>query len=165
MNRKLFLICPDARVEHFLRTKFGGESIFLTALGAVFNFRAIQYIEDLSDYLHRERIEEIFIVNDLSCRFIDRILRKERNFGTYTEEVLQDLLIDHYHAIMQQPTLKDQHERLAAYNIDRQAREILSNELLQQQIVASDILIKGLITNQKENRLTEIHLDIHEYCS
>lgn len=39
-------------------------------------------MEAVADVLQKEAIEEIIIVNDLSCRFMTSILEQEKGFGT-----------------------------------------------------------------------------------
>lgn len=162
MNKKLFLICPDSQVEQFIRQEYGREVIFLTALGAVFNFGEINYVEAISDLLQTETIEEIIIVNELSCRFMKSILDKEKGFGTRAEQVMLDLYIDNYSHIMAGHSLHDKKQRFAELNIRRQASEMLSNELLLSQISSAQISLKGLITAKAKGQLEVVNIGLQE---
>jgi carbonic anhydrase len=158
MTNKLFLICPTFQLEPFLKEKYGDNSFFLTALGAVFNLNEITYLESVADFLKREAIQEIFIVHDTSCPFLRSVLEKGKGFGTSAERVLIDLLVEHYALVMGKETLTDKKKTLAELNIRRQADEILSNELLVQQIIDADLSIKGLITSKEENVAVEVEV-------
>lgn len=162
MKNKLFLICPDCQIDHFIKEKYGNDIFFLTALGAVFNFNEVNYIEAIADFMERESIAEIFIVNDTSCRFIKSILEKEKGYGTYAEHVLLNLLIDNYSNIMVSSSLMDKKKTLMELNIQRQALEILSNELFLPQIVQAKIRLKGLITTKAENKIKEVNVKLKE---
>lgn len=163
MNNKLFLICPFSQLEHFIRERYGDDVFFITALGDVFEFEDANYAEVIRDFIKRENITDIFVVNDTSCRFIKRVLEKEKGFETFSEEVMINLLIDNYSVVMQTNSLIEQKKTLAELNIMRQVKEILSNELFLQQIVQNKISIKGLITAKAENKLIELNFNLKEF--
>lgn len=126
MKNKLFLICPASQTEALIKEQYGQEVFFLTALGAAFNFQEINYLEALENFLKREAIEEIFIVNDTSCPLIKSVLEQEKGFDTKAEQVLLNLLIDSYSTIMAGDSLTDKKKNLAKLNIQRQSIDILS---------------------------------------
>lgn len=162
MKNKLFLICPASQTESFIKEQYGQRVFFLTALGAVFNFREIKYVEALGNFLKREAIEEIFIVNDTSCPFIKNILEQEKGFDTKAEQIMLTILIDNYSTIMAGTSLADKKKRLAKLNVQRQALDILSNELLLSTITQSQIRLKGLITTKEKGQLEEVKLKLNE---
>ncbi|WP_026463567.1 hypothetical protein [Adhaeribacter aquaticus] len=159
MKNKLFLICPTCHLETFIKSKYGHNAFFLTALGGVFDFGNIDYVEAVADFIRREHITELVFVNDISCSFMNSILEKEKGFGTYAERVMLDLLIDNYYAIMEGSTLLEQKKNLARLNMQRQAEEILANQMLIGPILDNDLQIKGLITNKAENKLQLIPIN------
>ena len=163
MNNKLFLICPFSQLEHFIREKYGDDVFFITAPGAVFQFEDVNYTEVMRDFINRENITDIFIVNDTSCRFIKSVLEKEKGFGTFSEEAIINLLIDNYSVVMQTQSLIEQKKTLAELNIRRQVSEILSNELFLQTIIQENVGIKGLITTKAENKLIELNFNLKEF--
>lgn len=162
MKNKLFLICPASRTESFIKEQYGQRVFFLTALGAVFNFQEINYVEALEHFLKREAIEEIFIVNDTSCPFMKSILEQEKGFETKAEQIMLDLLIENYSTIMAGTSLNDKKKNLAKLNIQRQALDILSNELLLSTISQSQIRLKGLITTKEKGQLEEVKLNLNK---
>lgn len=162
MKNKLFLICPASQTEALIKEQYGQEVFFLTALGAVFSFQDINYVEALECFLKREAIEEIFIVNDTSCPFIKSILEQEKGFGTKAEQVMLDLFIDNYSIIMAGTSLADKKKNLAKMNIQQQTLEILSNELLLSSITQTQIKLKGLVSTKEKGRLEEVKLTLKE---
>ncbi len=163
MSNKLFFICPFSQLEHFIREKYGDDVFFITALGAVFQFEDVNYTEVMRDFINRENITDIFIVNDTSCRFIKSVLEKEKGFGTFSEEAMINLLIDNYSVVMQTQSLNEQKKKLAELNIRRQVKEILSNEMFLQTIIQENVRIKGLITTKAENKLIELNFNLKEF--
>ena len=163
MNNKLFFICPFSQLEHFIRDKFGDDVFFITALGVVFQFEDANYAEVIRDFIKRENITDIFVVNDTSCRFIKRVLEKEKGIEIISEEIMINLLIENYSVVMQTNSLIEQKKTLAELNIMRQVKEILSNELFLQPIVQNKISIKGLITTKAEDKLIELNINLKEF--
>jgi carbonic anhydrase len=162
MKNKLFLICPDSQLEAFIKEQYGQGVFFLTALGAVFNFQETNYVEALGDFLKREAIEEIFVVQDTSCRFMNSILEQEKGFGTKAEQVMLELFIENYSNIMAGASQIEKKKILAKVNIRRQALEILSHELLLIALGQSQIKLKGLITTKSKGQLEEVNVRLQE---
>lgn len=162
MNSKLFLICPASHIEAFIKERYGQDGYFLTAPGAVFNFQEIKYAEALKNFLERKAIKEVFIVNDSSCRFIKSILEKEQGYGTKAEQVMLNLLIDNYSQIMAGTSLAERKLSLAKLNIQRQAQDMLSNELLLQVVMRSQIRLTGLLTTKEKGQLKEVKVKLQE---
>lgn len=162
MKNKLFLLCPECQLEHFIKKKFGDDIYFLTALGAVFDFRNITYLEELGDFIKRETITEIIIVNDTSCLFIENLLEVGEEHEVNNDAAIINAFIDNYSYIKSGDSLMEEKERLAECNIRRQAHEIRKNQFLYSTIMAAGINLKGLITTKKENRVEEIDLLLME---
>ena len=91
MNNKLFFICPFSQLEHFIREKYGDDVFFITTLDDVFQFEDANYAEVIRDFIKRENITDIFVVNDTSCRFIKSVLEKEKGFEIFSEEIMINL--------------------------------------------------------------------------
>ncbi len=158
MKKNLFFICPDGHLEHFIREKFGDSVFFATALGAVFNFNDINYSKSLSDFITRESITDIFIVNDTSCRFINNVLEKDISFMTFSEHAMSKLLINNDSIIINIKSLINKKKALAELNVKRQIEEIMNDKLLLQRIIQDKISIKGIISTKAENKWIELNL-------
>ena len=147
MQHKLFLTCPFCQLEGFLNEKFDGNFLFISAPGAVFDFSDINFSKRLSEFIEREQIEELYVVNDISCVFIDKVLSKKNHFFESTaESVFLHNLIDNYKEINACKNMRAKKEMIAEKNILKQI-EILSAKL------PTVKQIKGLITSQSENKI------------
>lgn len=158
MENKLFLVCPFSCVENFIRKKYGTNSFFITSMAAQSQFHDIKYLETIKETMTTENIRRLFIVNDISCRFINRFLKGERILDTPAEKNIQNIFIDNYSTIMRQPSLTEKAQVLAALNIRQQAHEILENELFKSHMLRNKIVVKGLITTKSKDKIVEINL-------
>lgn len=149
-------------MENYIRDKYGDDIFFITGMATECLFHEIEYLEIIKDLITREKITEIFIVNDISCRFINSLIKNEKPFGIPSEEKLQNIFIDNYSLIMHQPSIADKAKTFAELNIRQQAVEIMGNELFKSQIIQNNLQIKGLITAKSENKITEIKLNAYE---
>lgn len=152
MKNVLFLICPSSKLEHFLRRKYKN-AYFLTSLAAVFKLQEQPYVEELIDFIERESIGEVVVVNDVACRFVESVLSKQKGYGTYAENVLIELLIDHYAEIMDGNSVAVQKARLAERNVQRQLQALLSIDYFLQQVVLQKLQVKGLVTSMVAGRV------------
>lgn len=162
IKNKLFLVCPVSQMEPFIKDRYGWDGYFLTAPGAVFNFQEIDYSEALRDFLERTDIKEVFIVNDTSCPFIKSILEKEKTYETKAEQVLLNLLMDNYSQIMARASLAERKILLATMNIQRQALDLFSNELLQPILKHLQIRVTGILTTKGKGWLKEVNVKLQE---
>ena len=155
MKNKLFLICPNSQLEHFLGCKYKN-AYFLTALAAVFKLKEPTYVKELIDFTERESVKEVIVVNNVACRFIESVLLKQKGHGTYAEEVLVDLLIDNYAAVMGSGSAEAQKMRLAELNVQRQMEQFLSIDYFLQQVVLQRMKVKGLVTSRTMGQVTKV---------
>lgn len=155
MKKKLFLLCPASHAEHFLIKKYK-DAYFLTALAAVFRLKEYDAMEKLLAFVHREGIQEVIVVNDISCLFIKSVISRRKGFGTHAEQVLVDLLIENYQSVMRSASEKEQCYRLAELNVQRQIEELLEIDCFLQQVVLQKIRVKGLVTSKAENRVAVV---------
>lgn len=155
MKKQLFLICPNSQLEHFLGGRYKN-AYFLTALAAVFKLKEPAYVEELITFTERDAVEELIVVNDVACRFIERVLSRQQGYGTYAEEVLVDLLVDNYAAVMSSSSVEAQKARLAELNVQRQIQQLLRIDYFLQQVVLQKIKVKGLVTSMATGKATEV---------
>ncbi len=162
IKNKLFLTCPISQMEPFIKERYGWDGYFLNAPGAVFSFEDINYSEALRDFLEQRAIKELYIVNDTSCPFIKSILEGGKGFETKAEEVMRNLVIDNYFEIMGKDSLADQTIALATFNLERQALDIVSNDLLRPVLHGLQIRVSGVLTNKKKGSLREVTINLQE---
>lgn len=166
MANQLFIVCPFSCMEPFLQNKYGKDIFFLTFTGAVIQFQEFEYLLEVRDFIIREKIKTIYIVNDTSCRFINGVVNRHKIVGFQPENVIQELYINHYHTDFKNQPFYKQRNRLAELNVKNQIREILVSTLLGSCISDFDIEIKGLITSKEENLCKLLQMEnnnrIHE---
>ena len=156
MINKLFLVCPFSCMENFIRQKYGDDIFFITGIAAGLQFNEEGYAAVIKDFISRENITEVFIVNDTSCRFINNVLNNENSFGTHSEAVIQNLFDENFYSLLKGKTLNEQQVILAELNIKRQAKEMMKPDLFLNQITKGKICIKGLITTKSNNEIIEL---------
>ncbi len=158
MRNKLFLICPFSCLENILQAKYGNDIYFLTSLGAIFQFDEIEYVSELKSFIIREQIKEIYIVNETSCKFINGVINKNKQYGLKSEKLIEKLYLENYFLdFKNQPKLVQQN-KLAELNILNQANSLMNSSLLKSFIVEFDIVINGLITNKEIELFQEIKI-------
>lgn len=156
MDHKLFLVCPFSCMEHFLRQKYGANSFFMTATGGVFQLDENEILAELKYFIRRQKINEIFIVSDISCRFINNAINGGLTNGYYSEIVIQKLLEDNYNFVIENKTIQDQQIKLAELIVKRQSSELKKANCLQQEIVQNKILIRELVTSKNSDQILQL---------
>ncbi len=157
-REKLFLICPDCHLEQTLRNEFGQEICILTALGSVFDFSEFDYVETLHHFLHRERIAEIVLVNDVNCAFIQNVICQENRHHTKAEQELSRLKKNNVEKFASLET-NGQINLLAKLNIYRQAYELLNAAFIGNEIDNRSIRISGLLCNRDKSKFEYLMLE------
>lgn len=152
MANQLFVICPFSGMESFLQDKFGNDIYFLTYSAAVLQYQEFEYISEVKQFLYRERIKTIYIVNDTSCRFINEIIRRNKIPGLPIKKAIEELYVEHFFSEFKDQPLCHQTYKLAELNIKNQIHTIMNSFLLGSHIAEFDIEIRGIITS-KENKL------------
>lgn len=156
MNNTLFIVCPFSTMEPFLRAKFGHDAFFMTAAGADLPQGPWDFTEAVADFLMRERIDTICIVNDMSCRFVDAIVRRKTLHGLPVETVLEDLYVEYYNTVFRDRPLFKQQYKLAELNVLRQACKLLESSLVGRLIADNGITVKGLVTSRERDLVREV---------
>jgi len=91
-TNKLFIVCPFSNLEGFLRYKFGPESLFASAMAGIPNIEDSSWLESLGGTIRREGITELYLVQDLQCRFAQCIRSQDKGYGTHAEAALQAIM-------------------------------------------------------------------------
>lgn len=146
-RNSLFIICPFCQLESFIRTNFGSEIFFITIPAVVLNFNKSE-ISDIRDFIFRMKIENIYVVNDISCNFLEEAINNEKVFGLDCEKELRinvklfDFLSEnHLSSVIKK-------EILAKSNIGKQVSYLNSLNLFNRHIEPSEKKVHGLILDQ-----------------
>jgi carbonic anhydrase len=146
-------------METYLQHKYGTDIFFLTFSGAVFQFQDLEYILEVRDFILREKIQTIYIVNDTSCRFINGIIERNKLAGLPSEKVIEELYIDNYLSYFKDQPLFKQKYRLAELNVKNQINEMLNSTFPGSYFSEFDLEVKGLITSKEMKFYEEIQIN------
>ncbi|RYM35572.1 hypothetical protein ERX46_00870 [Brumimicrobium glaciale] len=155
-QNKLFLICPDCYLENRITKNFSGRLYFSTALGAVFTPIKFNYAESLNGIINREDIRELYVVNDVACRFINTIIEDGEGFNTKEEKILKKLYLDNSDAIIHQIERKHKSTELAKLNIQQQINELKKAEFIGSKFESGFLTIKGLLYDRNTLKFEEL---------
>ncbi len=148
----LFITCPFCQLEHFLRAKFGEKVFFYTVPGGVLNFQTDETL-GLIEFLKREQITDIYLVNDVSCNFIEGTINGKQEFGLNCEKQFRELL-KKLSADFENLHLKEKKELLAKTNVFAQLDYLNTQNFLKDEITQVKIGVHGMLTDK--NRGFEI---------
>jgi hypothetical protein len=155
---KLFLICPDCYIEQPIRNKFGDNCFFLTALGTVFDLTSFEYLKEINQFVVRENIEQIYLVNDTSCTFIKNAVEGEVKFDTKAEKPLLDIKSSSSE-LMNLSSNEQKCSKIAELNLKRLRYELTESAFLGQKIEDGEIDLKGLLFDRSSKQLKDLSLD------
>lgn len=156
MNSKLFLVCPFSCMENFITAKYGCNVFFLTSMGAIFNFQEREYLQTVKTIIRRKNVDEITVVSDSSCRFIDSTLKSCFDDKNRSQKVIMKLLKDEYAFVINEAAIAEQRIKLAELIIRYQASELMKPDIFGQLIIERRISIKGLITTKRTKQIAEL---------
>ena len=146
----LFIICPFCELENFLRTKFGDDIYFMTATAGVLNFNEDE-ISALKDFIRREQISTIYVVNDIGCNFIEEAIDNTKEFGLHCETELRKQLQTIQSELGTQNLKGEKKRVLTENNLQQQAKYLASTKILKHEIETLQIRIHTLITNKYDS--------------
>ncbi len=158
-EKKLYLICPDCHIEQVIRQKFGSDSYFLTALGAVFDMSGFEYANEVNQFINNETISEIVIVNDIHCTFICNTVEKGKNYGTRAENELEKLMNTN-RSKFSSLELIEQKRLLARLNIYHQAHKLLDVAFIGNKITDGVIELSGLIYDRENSVFEKLKFEL-----
>ncbi|MDN3688933.1 hypothetical protein [Cyclobacterium jeungdonense] len=147
MQNNLYLVCPLGFSEYFIQRKYGTHHYFLTALGSVFRFDELPFIEKLVDFFVCDPVDQITIVHDLNCPLKRKVINHSKTSTSFSEKQLFDLYIDHYYQINRFDSEKEKVRQLALIHIDSLSHQIAHHSLLQGLIREEGIKINGLLVD------------------
>jgi len=155
---KLFLICPDCYIEQPIRNEFGDNCFFLTALGTVFDLTSFEYLEEINQFIVRENIQQIYLVNDSSCTFIKNAVEGDVKFDTKAEKVLLDIKSSSSE-IKNLSTDEQKCSKIAELNLKRLAYELTESAFIGQKIDDNAIELKGVLYDRASKQFSELSFD------
>lgn len=157
-QNQLFIVCPFSCLESRLTHQYGLDKYFLTYSGAIVQYHDYHYISEVREFITREGIRSITVVNDTSCRFINNIIKRAQCEGFPAEKHLEELYVENYIADFKGRNLEQQQLKLAELNVIKQIENLADSTILGSYIAENGIIIKGLVTSKNNNLFKQIHL-------
>jgi carbonic anhydrase len=142
----LFIVCPFCQIENLLKTTYGQDIFLMTAPSAVVKLSDEQRHE-LKEFFMRHQIKDIYLVNDVGCNFLAEAINDQSEFGLTCEKELRSLKQNV--TFDDENSLEDNIELLAEENISKQLLNIMTNEMLKNEMQVLGIKAHGIITNKK----------------
>lgn len=155
MNNKLFLVCPFSCMEIYIQQKLGENVFFMSAMAAVLRFDR-EDISAIKHFIEREKIQEILIVGDTSCRFINGALKNEKGFGSYGELLIKNIVLKNKDALSKASSELEKQKIITKSLIINQLQEICSPDYFKSEILHKGLRIGGIITTKSRNELIEL---------
>jgi len=156
-NNSLFVICPFCQLEIYLQKKYGDDIFFMTATAGVLNFDSSEVL-DLKDFIKREHITDIYLVNDIGCNFIEEAINKKKEFGLHAEKQLRVLLKHNQLKTIGKASIHEKKIIVAKINVQQQVKYLESEKFLKNEVENSEINIHTLITNKCETIKNKFNL-------
>lgn len=166
MKNRLFIVCPFSNLELFLNKKYGENIYFISSPGAVSLFREHEYLMAIKGFIEDYDINSIYIVNDTSCQFINKVIKRDANISYNWEQVMEEIYIANKLEHFSDFTSAEHQHSLASLNINNIAKELLTSEVFKDLVALKKIVIRGLVTSKEKNQLQEIkihHLNRNSY--
>lgn len=151
--KRLFFICQECQVEHYLRQTFGDNCYFATALGGTFGILNKEYWEDIEKFIERIKITNVYFVCDINCRFIEiAATEKKPSFDTRAEKYL-------FSVKKNNPTLYFSHdihkkkEMLCSDNIKHSIKSWLkSSKVILKYLNNNDVILDALLIDNNRHK-------------
>jgi len=160
-NNNLFLVCPFSSVEPFIRSKYGNDNYFLTAPAGYFKFEEEPYLQEVRNFIARNRPNNIYIVHDTACRFLQGVVSgREEQPEVEACKPIQEIFQRNIQDIMQAPEPEAKVEKLAEYSMVQQTTHWVQPQVLGREIMGYGIQIKGLITNRQKQACKEVDINL-----
>ncbi len=137
LQNKLFFVCPFSQLEQSIRKEYGNV-YFFTAPAAIFNFDDERVVAEISSFLNRENVSDLYFVCDEGCRFINNVL-----YGNVDSSLACETTIESF------TSLSDQPSSLAEKIIWKQLDAIKNCNSLASLLNERGIKLHGLITSKK----------------
>jgi carbonic anhydrase len=136
---KLFVICPFSQLEQRLKVKYGDNPYFITVPGGYI----LNNLESIQVAIVQNKINELILVTDLNCSFVESIICRKKLHGLSYEKHLENIYIENFYNYFINNKIENQKYNLLKLNLIFQLSEIEKNDFF----IENKIKIKGLIYN------------------
>jgi len=158
MPNKLFLICPECRIEHKIRVAFSGDIYFLTALGSRFFHSSGAFEDELRFFVESKDIRHILFAQNCSCCFVKNALSEKANNVLPVEDNLKTLYMEQYGTIEAENDAVDRKIALTRLNIEQQLTLISEKEYFAARVRQNSLTVNGLVYNDSTDVFQSVYL-------
>jgi hypothetical protein len=146
-QNRLFLVCPFCQMERFI-TKYFGDVLFLTAPASIFYFDDDNFLKAVKKTIQSEKITDIYLVGEISCRIIQYVLQNESITGLRCESDIQELL-----------SSTDTPFSLTEKLLKKQLYEMSCHSVFGKEIEEGQIRLHALLASRHDDFITSINCD------
>ena len=146
-QNQLFLVCPFCQMERFISRHFG-DVLFLTAPASVFYFDDANFLKAVKKTIQREKITDIYLVGELSCRFIQYTMQNGSPTGLRCESEIQELF-----------SKTDTAFSLTEKLLKKQLYEMSCQSIFGKEIEEGQVRIHALLTSRHNNFIIPINCE------
>lgn len=149
-TNSLFIICPFCQLENYLRTNFGDDIYFMTSTAGVLFFWADE-LPSIKEFIEREKIQNIYLVNDLGCNFIEEAIIGKKEFGMNAEQQLRKLLQNIQPKITNEVSLHETKRIVAKLNLHQQKKYLASLNIVNHEVENLEVKIHTIIIDKDQS--------------
>jgi carbonic anhydrase len=146
-QNRLFLVCPFCQMERFI-TKYFGDALFLTAPASVFYFDDDNFLKAVKKTIQSEKITDIYLVGEVSCRIVQYVLQNESITGLRCESEIQELL-----------SSTDTPFSLTEKLLKKQLYEMTCHSVFGKEIEEGQIRLHALLTSRHDDFIAPINCE------
>lgn len=159
MQKSLYLVCPLGFAESYIQRKFGLHHYFLTALGSVFRFQEVRFVEAVVEFLKNGPVAQIILVHNLDCPLKKKIINHSRELDSYAEKELFELYIDHYYQINPLESEQEKVRELALLHIGSLCQKLARHPLIEGVLREEGIGIGGMLIDPPCQKLEAVPVE------
>lgn len=152
-QNRLFLVCPFCQMERFI-TKYFGDALFLTAPASVFHFDDDDFLKAVKKTIQSEKITDIYLVGEVSCRIVQYVLQNESITGLRCVSDIQELL-----------STTDTPFSLTEKLLKKQLYEMTCHSVFGKEIEEGQIRLHALLTSRHDDFITPINCDFVQHMA
>jgi hypothetical protein len=149
MQQKLFVTCPFSHLEPFIAAHFSGNHFFGTAMALGINKFEDESLEALAQTIQQHRIQELYLAQDLDCRFLKNTIDPTLKIGTPRAAEME-----HCKKILSiECTSAKEIHQVALVHLQNQINFLNTYPIFQTLVGSQNLKINGIITSKKEKRI------------
>lgn len=146
-SNQLFLVCPFCQMEGFIRRHFG-DVFFLTSPASVFDFEDDGYLKEVKKTIHSENIQDIYLVGDVSCRFVRNALIPRKLGYLWCEQFISELCSE-----------TDTSISLTEKLLRKQLYELSAERIFGSELKKGELRLHALMTSKAENLISPVYCE------